>query len=164
MAHVIGLAALPSCAISKGVVAGRAFPRSSILGNRLGLAVSVELVKKRSLVASASLKDVNTIPAATMASLMLALAGSPAIAAGMPSPPQFAESVPEVMQLQTKPAASVLTGAALTAPRVAAKDSGLPDDAQWRYSEFLNTVKGGKVKRVRFVKNGTTLQLTAVDG
>jgi cell division protease FtsH len=164
MAQVIGLAALPSCAIGKGVVAGRAFPRSSILGNRLGLAVSVELAKKRSLVASASLKDVNTIPAATMASLMLALAGSPAIAADMPSPPQFAESVPEVMQLQTKPAASALTGAALTAPAVAAKDSGLPDGAQWRYSEFLNAVKGGKVERVRFAKDGTTLQLTAVDG
>jgi cell division protease FtsH len=56
-----------------------------------------------------------------------------------------------------------LSGAALTAPPVK-KDSGLPEGAQWRYSEFLNAVKAGKVERVRFAKDGTTLQLTAVDG
>ncbi|KAG0553959.1 hypothetical protein M758_12G054600 [Ceratodon purpureus] len=166
MAQVIGLVALPSCGISKGVVAGRAFPKSSILGNRLALAVSVELAasKKRVLVARASLRDVNAISAATMASLVLALAGSPAIAVDMPSPPQIAESAAETLQLQAKPAASALVGAAKTAPAVAAKESGLPEGAQWRYSEFLNAVKGGKVERVRFAKDGTSLQLTAVDG
>lgn len=176
MAQVIGLVALPSCAVSKGVtmtsfvsqkgVPGRVFPRSSILGNRLVLAVSVELAasKKRSLIARASLKNVNTISAATMASLALALAASPAMAADMPSPTQFAESASEVIQ-QAKPAASTLTGTALAAPPVAAKkDSGIPEGAQWRYSEFLNAVKGGKVERVRFAKDGTSLQLTAIDG
>jgi hypothetical protein len=44
MAQVIGLTALPSCAVSsKGVVAGS----SSLLGNRLALAVSVEVAASR---------------------------------------------------------------------------------------------------------------------
>ena len=177
MAQVIELAALPSCTIGKGVVAGasilqkgvpgRAFFRSSMLGNRLALAVSVELAasRKRALAARASLKDVNAIPAATMASLVLALAGSPAIATDMPSSPQIVESATEAVQLRANPAASALSGAAMAAPPVAAKkDSGLPEGAQWRYSEFLNAVKGGKVERVRFAKDGSSLQLTAVDG
>lgn len=94
-----------------------------------------------------------------MAALALALTGSPAFAVDMPSPPAPTESI----QLQAKPAASALTGAALTAPPVK-KVSDLPEGAQWRYSEFLNAVKGGKVERVRFAKDGTTLQLTAIDG
>ncbi|PQP97789.1 ATP-dependent zinc metalloprotease FTSH chloroplastic [Prunus yedoensis var. nudiflora] len=40
----------------------------------------------------------------------------------------------------------------------------LPEGSQWRYSEFLNAVKKGKVERVRFSKDGSGLQLTAVDG
>ena len=43
-------------------------------------------------------------------------------------------------------------------------DSGLPEGNQWRYSEFINAVQSGKVERVRFAKDGTQLQLTAVDG
>lgn len=42
--------------------------------------------------------------------------------------------------------------------------SGLPEGNQWRYSEFINAVQRGKVERVRFAKDGTQLQLTAVDG
>ncbi|KAG0584049.1 hypothetical protein KC19_3G181200 [Ceratodon purpureus] len=178
MAQVIGLTALPSCAISKGVVAGSsfsqkklgsslvrpAFLKSSLLGNRLALAVSVEIAasRRRSLVARASLKNVNTIPAATMASLVLALAGSPAFAVDAPVP-QLSQPGTEAVQIQAKPAANALQGAAMTAPAVK-KDSGLPEGAQWRYSEFLNAVKAGKVERVRFAKDGSTLQLTAVDG
>jgi cell division protease FtsH len=42
--------------------------------------------------------------------------------------------------------------------------SGLPEGNQWRYSEFIGAVQRGKVERVRFAKDGTQLQLTAVDG
>ncbi|XP_024357548.1 ATP-dependent zinc metalloprotease FTSH, chloroplastic [Physcomitrium patens] len=177
MAQVMGLTALPSCAISEGAVAGnrvlrtrgagKAFSRSTLLGNRLALAVSVELAasKKRSLAARASFKDVNTIPVATMASLVLALAGSPAMAADLPTPPQFQQTATEAVQAQAKTAANALSGAAVAAPPVAVKKvSDLPEGANWRYSEFLNAVKAGKVERVRFAKDGTTLQLTAVDG
>uniref|UniRef100_A0A1J3JBQ5 ATP-dependent zinc metalloprotease FTSH 1, chloroplastic n=1 Tax=Noccaea caerulescens TaxID=107243 RepID=A0A1J3JBQ5_NOCCA len=52
----------------------------------------------------------------------------------------------------------------ITAPNPqAAQSSDLPDGTQWRYSEFLNAVKKGKVERVRFSKDGSVLQLTAVD-
>ncbi|PIA46931.1 hypothetical protein AQUCO_01500455v1 [Aquilegia coerulea] len=51
----------------------------------------------------------------------------------------------------------------LTAPKPQTS-SDLPDGNQWRYSEFLNAVKKGKVERVRFSKDGGVLQLSAVDG
>lgn len=186
MAQVIGLTALPSCVVSRGMansavakrVAGAritnpAFLRSSLLGDRLALAVSVELAASRQrngIVAKASLEDsarglVNKIPAATMASLVLALAGTPsAMAADLPLPPQFSQSGTEAIQLQAKPS-TPMTGTALAAPPVATKKAtDLPEGAQWRYSEFINAVKGGKVERVRFAKDGSTLQLTAIDG
>ncbi|KAI3980612.1 hypothetical protein MKX01_025177 [Papaver californicum] len=50
-----------------------------------------------------------------------------------------------------------------TAPKVS-NTQDIPDGNQWRYSEFLNAVKKDKVERVRFSKEGDTLQLTAVDG
>ena len=51
----------------------------------------------------------------------------------------------------------------LTAPKPQAS-SDLPEGTNWRYSEFLNAVKKGKVERVRFSKDGSALQLTAIDG
>lgn len=188
MAQVVGLTALPSCFVSKGLVSSSvqkrvaattttrfgapSFFKSSLLGDRLALAVSVEIsaLKRRNLVARAALSDnanslVNKIPAATMASLVLALAGTPAaFAADLPLPPQYSQAGTEAVQLQAK-AANPMAGSALAAPAVATKKAAdLPEGAQWRYSEFLNAVKGGKVERVRFSKDGSTLQLTAVDG
>ena len=53
----------------------------------------------------------------------------------------------------------------VSAPAVTgSSESGLPEGNQWRYSEFINAVQSGKVERVRFAKDGTQLQLTAVDG
>ncbi|GMY28122.1 ATP-dependent zinc metalloprotease FTSH, chloroplastic [Fagus crenata] len=53
----------------------------------------------------------------------------------------------------------------LTAPKPQTQTvSDLPEGSQWRYSEFLSAVKKGKVERVRFSKEGSALQLTAVDG
>lgn len=46
----------------------------------------------------------------------------------------------------------------------AVREDGLPEGNQWRYSEFINAVNAGKVERVRFSKDGTMLQLTAIDG
>ena len=37
-------------------------------------------------------------------------------------------------------------------------DFQLPEGNQWRYSEFVNAVQGGKVERVRFSKEGGQLQ------
>merc|ERR1719421_2130359 len=55
--------------------------------------------------------------------------------------------------------------AAVEAPPVqAAAPPALPEGAAWRYSEFITAVQSGGVERVRFSKDGTALQLTAVDG
>eukprot|EP00191_Tetraselmis_sp_GSL018_P016922 CAMPEP_0177592656 /NCGR_PEP_ID=MMETSP0419_2-20121207/8681_1 /TAXON_ID=582737 /ORGANISM="Tetraselmis sp., Strain GSL018" /LENGTH=705 /DNA_ID=CAMNT_0019083547 /DNA_START=94 /DNA_END=2211 /DNA_ORIENTATION=+ len=50
-----------------------------------------------------------------------------------------------------------------TAPQVAS-NSQLPEGSQWRYSDFIKAVENGRVERVRFSKDGSQLQLTAVDG
>eukprot|EP00894_Picocystis_sp_ML_P000279 jgi/Pico_ML_1/50796/g1940.t1 len=42
--------------------------------------------------------------------------------------------------------------------------AGLPEGTNWTYSEFLEAVDSGKVERVRFSKDASQLQLTAVDG
>lgn len=51
-----------------------------------------------------------------------------------------------------------------TAPSPGPKEFVFPESSQWRYSEFINAVKASKVERVRFAKDGSQLQLTAVDG
>jgi len=52
----------------------------------------------------------------------------------------------------------------LTAPSTGPTEFVFPESSQWRYSEFINAVEAGKVERVRFAKDGSQLQLTAVDG
>ncbi|XP_072966986.1 ATP-dependent zinc metalloprotease FTSH 1, chloroplastic-like [Typha angustifolia] len=88
-----------------------------------------------------------------------------------PSAVALAEDIappPESVQLEaaTKQDASSsnpFSNALLTAPKPQTS-SDLPEGSQWRYSEFLNAVKKGKVERVRFSKDGGILQLSAVDG
>merc|ERR1719421_1696508 len=66
---------------------------------------------------------------------------------------------------QAPPAAVQAAAAAVEAPPVqAAAPPALPEGAAWRYSEFITAVQSGGVERVRFSKDGTALQLTAVDG
>ncbi|URE32493.1 Peptidase family M41 [Musa troglodytarum] len=81
------------------------------------------------------------------------------------SPPP--SSPPVQLEAASKPAppsaSNPFSQSLLTAPRPQASPD-LPDGSQWRYSEFLNAVKRGKVERVRFSKDGGVLQLTAVDG
>ncbi|KAI3947750.1 hypothetical protein MKX01_034415 [Papaver californicum] len=73
---------------------------------------------------------------------------------------------PPVIQVEAaKPTSSnsSLENILATAPKPQTQ-SDLPEGSQWRYSEFLNAVKKGKVERVRFNKEGGFLQLTAVNG
>lgn len=93
--------------------------------------------------------------AALLAAGLMALNTAPAVA-DVSAPP------PAPTQTQTQQAQS-LTFQSSDAPAV--KDApALPEGNQWRYSEFINAVEGGKVERVRFSKDGSQLQLTAVDG
>ncbi|KAL8135740.1 hypothetical protein AgCh_010389 [Apium graveolens] len=75
-----------------------------------------------------------------------------------PSPPEVIQA--EAAAVKSSPFSQTLS---LDAPKTQAV-SELPEGAQWRYSEFLNAVKKGKVERVRFNKDGGVLQLTAIDG
>ncbi|XP_008812082.2 ATP-dependent zinc metalloprotease FTSH 1, chloroplastic-like [Phoenix dactylifera] len=87
---------------------------------------------------------------------------SPALADDLSPPP---DSPPVQLESATKPSApsSPFSQSLLTAPKPQTSPD-LPEGSQWRYSEFLNAVKKGKVERVRFSKDGGALQLTAVDG
>ncbi|RZC45697.1 hypothetical protein C5167_038645 [Papaver somniferum] len=76
------------------------------------------------------------------------------------------DAPPPVIQVEAaKPTTSnaSLENILATAPKPQTQ-SDLPEGSQWRYSEFLNAVKKGKVERVRFNKEGGFLQLTAVNG
>lgn len=101
---------------------------------------------------------------ATLAALLFTSSIVPqAGAVDLPAPPPVIQAQP------TKPSPSdgspFAQNLLLTAPKPqASASSDLPEGSQWRYSEFLNAVKKGKVERVRFSKDGSALQLTAVDG
>ena len=76
-------------------------------------------------------------------------------------------SMPATEQQQQQSAEQTEAFPSLSAPSttVASTDaSGLPEGSTWRYSEFIKAVLGGKVERVRFAKDGSSLQLTAVNG
>ena len=100
-----------------------------------------------------------------IASIAAFLAAAPlaAVADDFAPPAQEAPaSALAQFQAQTQ---SALGGDSLTAPDTKVADpNALPEGNTWRYSEFIRAVMGGKVERVRFAKDGTSLQLTAVDG
>jgi hypothetical protein len=98
------------------------------------------------------------LPAAALATLVSSLAGANVAMAADFAPP------PQVQQQTQAPSSFEFAGASnLTAPAVKSEYQ-LPEGTQWRYSEFIGAVENGKVERVRFSKDGTQLQLTAVDG
>ncbi|KAL8150047.1 hypothetical protein AgCh_006888 [Apium graveolens] len=99
---------------------------------------------------------------ATLATLLLSSITPQAIAlndiVSPPNPPEITVIEAENSS-KSSPFSQTLS---LNAPVTSSSD--LPDGSQWRYSEFLNAVKKGKVERVRFNKEGGVLQLTAIDG
>lgn len=112
----------------------------------------------------------NKLPAFA-ALLVTSIPTAAAFAVDFPSPPpglssSSSSSPPSISQTSPQPLPNPFSPSSLSAPTLEAPlpKSDLPDGTQWRYSEFLNAVKKGKVERVRFSKDGSTLQLTAVDG
>ncbi|XP_010479476.1 PREDICTED: ATP-dependent zinc metalloprotease FTSH 1, chloroplastic-like isoform X1 [Camelina sativa] len=100
---------------------------------------------------------------ALAAILFSSISSSPRALALVDEPPSPSVVVEAQVQQAVKPSTSPLfiQNEILKAP--SPKSSDLPEGSQWRYSEFLNAVKKGKVERVRFSKDGSVLQLTAVD-
>lgn len=85
------------------------------------------------------------------------------------SPPAIVAPAPRLQQKDfaalSAPSPLWTVADAAAAPAVSTPvDSSLPEGTSWRYSEFINAVTKGKVERVRFSKDGSALQLTAVDG
>ncbi|CAN1322815.1 ATP-dependent zinc metalloprotease FTSH, chloroplastic [Linum perenne] len=122
----------------------------------------------RALSSKQSDSDSDSFPSrATLAAALLFSSLTPqALAIDSSTPPL---TQPIVIEAQpTKPSSSnspFAQNLLLTAPKPQSQAaSDLPEGTQWRYSEFLNAVKKGKIERVRFSKDGSTLQLTAVDG
>jgi hypothetical protein len=81
--------------------------------------------------------------------------GAVPVLADVPTPPPIVQEAVKQTQSLSFPSSN--------APAVKS-ESGLPEDNTWRYSEFIGAVQGGKVERVRFSKDGSQLQLTAIDG
>ncbi|GMH42783.1 hypothetical protein BSKO_10702 [Bryopsis sp. KO-2023] len=120
---------------------------------------SRSVVSKRPVIVHAK-KTENGAFMEKMAAASLAaavLSGSPAIAADFFPPPQNNAEVVTKQQQSGRPAT-------FEAPAPASENSGLPEGNQWRYSEFIGAVQSGKVERVRFSKDGSQLELTAIDG
>ena len=79
--------------------------------------------------------------------------GQPAMAADIP---------PAQVQQVTAPSNAALGSASRSAPALA--EYKLPEGNEWRYSDFVQAVKKQQVERVRFAKDGSSLQLTAING
>lgn len=100
-----------------------------------------------------------------LAALLFSSITPQALALDNTPPPAPAPQVIEIEAQKTSQSSPVAQNLILNAPKPQAQStSDLPEGSQWRYSEFLNAVKKGKVERVRFSKDGSALQLTAVDG
>lgn len=98
------------------------------------------------------------LPAVALATLLSTLAGGGVALSADYSPP------PIVQQQDHSPSSFNVEGAInLTAPEVKAEHQ-LPEGILWRYSEFISAVENGLIERVRFSRDGTQLQLNAVDG
>jgi len=81
------------------------------------------------------------------------------------APVQAADYLPP-SQPQPQTESTAQRGAIETyqAPPTGPTEFVFPEGTQWRYSDFINAVEKGKIERVRFAKDGSQLQLTAVDG
>lgn len=115
-----------------------------------------------------STKELNLQSKATLAAILFSsITAQQALADNnLSSPPQIPQTPLQVELIKQNPSTNsspFSQSNVLTAPKPQA-NSDLPEGSQWRYSEFLNAVKKGKVERVRFNKDGGVLQLTAVDG
>ena len=112
-----------------------------------------------------SSKQFNLQSKATLAALLFSSITTPQALADtdLSPPPQTPLQAELVKQNPSTNSLPFSQSNVLTAPKPQS-NSDLPEGSQWRYSEFLNAVKKGKVERVRFNKDGGILQLTATDG
>ncbi|KAH7625050.1 hypothetical protein Ndes2526B_g00431 [Nannochloris sp. 'desiccata'] len=120
------------------------------------LAVRVAALQQRSQEALPTQK----LPMASLALVgLLASSASPALAADFLPPTDTTTTTTTTSQSSFE-----FPGADLASAPAVSSQGDLPEGTQWRYSEFIGAVKSGKIERVRFSKDGSQLQLTAIDG
>ncbi|KAI8473957.1 MAG: peptidase family M41-domain-containing protein [Monoraphidium minutum] len=163
-----GVSAATSSRAARRACARRAEDlRSSVLGlpKRSGASYAKCSAQKISNDLAAEL--VAKVPSAALAGLMATLvAATPGAARAdmFSAPPPGANTT---VAEQAGPQSMTFGGASGSQSAPALRDdaaAGLPEGTQWRYSEFISAVQSGKVERVRFSKDGSMLQLTAIDG
>ncbi|CAL6272572.1 unnamed protein product [Bathycoccus prasinos] len=145
-------------AASKNVLAGVARP--SVRANSNARKAKRATVMKSNNNNKETSSDAQKIAIATLTAFATLQNAQMASAIDFPAMPaveqqQSAEQTTEAFPSLSAPSTTVAS---------ATDASGLPEGATWRYSEFIKAVLGGKVERVRFAKDGSSLQLTAVNG
>lgn len=164
--HVIAMnasVAMPTAALASRAGGITGFAAKSV--RRASASKACAPVRARTVVkATAGAEDTTVTNAAAFLAL-LAVAGAPASAFAEDFAPPVEAPTSALQQFQQK-AQSAFEGDSLSAPSTTTTPpaDGLPEGNTWRYSEFINAVMKGKVERVRFAKDGSALQLTAVDG
>jgi cell division protease FtsH len=155
--------AMPTAALASRAGGITGFAAKSV--RRASASKACAPVRARTVVkATAGAEDTTVTNAAAFLAL-LAVAGAPASAFAEDFAPPVEAPTSALQQFQQK-AQSAFEGDSLSAPSTTTTPpaDGLPEGNTWRYSEFINAVMKGKVERVRFAKDGSALQLTAVDG
>jgi|Transcript_41247 cell division protease FtsH len=109
---------------------------------------------------SATLAALSPVQTQRVTRAAAAMAGTAALAVGQPA---FADVAPPQVQQVTEAPATAQFADSRSAPALV-DEYQLPEGAEWRYSDFINAVKRNQVERVRFAKDGSTLQLTAING
>ena len=144
-------------------------PKTTSSATRLPFISRRKLVLTRSALSEKpNFEHFKSIPSrATLAALIFSSIAPQALAVDDATPPPPPPPVIEAQAASpsTSTSSPFSQNLLLTAPKPQSQSvSDLPEGSQWRYSEFLNAVKKGKVERVRFSKDGSALQLTAIDG
>mmetsp|Transcript_7083 Transcript_7083/g.23470 ORF Transcript_7083/g.23470 Transcript_7083/m.23470 type:complete len:726 (+) Transcript_7083:102-2279(+) len=147
-------------AASKNVLAGVVRPSVRANSNARSRVAKRATVMKSNNNNKESSSDAQKIAIATLTAFATLQNAQMASAIDFPAMPaaeqqQSAEQTTEAFPSLSAPSTTVAS---------TTDASGLPEGATWRYSEFIKAVLGGKVERVRFAKDGSSLQLTAVNG
>jgi len=148
----------PSRSGRKTVIA--ALSVAACLGMIVYTAVSPASVSAFAQAATSSVRPSTQMQAQRFNQAAAAAVGAAGLAMGQPA--MAADFPPAQVQQVTAPSNAAFADASRSAPALA--EYRLPEGNEWRYSDFVEAVKKQQVERVRFAKDGSSLQLTAING
>jgi len=144
--------------------------RKGGLRRAVGLPAIAPLRNRVVKVAASARTEESNVAAASLMAFIAAFGASPlaAFAEADFAPPVVADQAPSAFAQFQQQGSSIFNSSDVKdAPAVVAAPAdpnALPEGNTWRYSEFIRATMAGKIERVRFSKDGSSLQLTAVDG